>query len=425
MYPRPMDVACAGVPAGRRIRRLVRGEARDDRLLEAELRLVHVREVEADAGVGDHGADGGVVVGDGDVRLGDARVPPDVLQALREREEEGVEDVARQQDLTGAVPAHLEAHPPEALLHRLQRVAEHRLLHGLQRVAARRLRGGVRAQAELPEEARVVGRLLAHGLRGDADSGVREEGEGRQHGVVQEPGALASLGLELARHALGAVGAPDVGDAATDPVHGDAQPVAEDPGEHPAEHVHEHDVGEGGGGPGGADRDDAGEHEGGRHDAEPARSDGLQESERPDGAHGDVRERGERRRGAPAELRDDHRREAGDEHHDHPPDARVGPDPPLGDGEHGQERDAAGRGGHGDLARQQDARGGDRGEAEAVDACGPLQQALAFALHAIHRVPARSAPTPVACARCASDPRRVRHAPGTPTSPRGTIVHMS
>ncbi len=162
-----------------------------------------------------------------------------------------------------------------------------------------------------------------------------------------------------------------------------------------------HDVGEARGVPGGSDGDDAGEHEGGRHDAEPTRSDGLEERERPDGADREVGEGGERRRRAPAELGDDHGGDARHEHDDHPPDARVGPDPPLGDGQHGEERDGAGRRGHRDLARQQDARGGDRGEAEAVHACGPLQQALAFALHAIHRVPARSAPTPVACARCA------------------------
>nr|WP_281264800.1 hypothetical protein [Curtobacterium sp. 9128] len=99
-------------------------EAVHHALLEAETLLVDGAEFEADAGVGDHRADHVVVVHDRDVRLGDTGVATDVLQALREGEQERVEDVRRQEDLPGAVPADLESHPAEALLHGLERLPE-------------------------------------------------------------------------------------------------------------------------------------------------------------------------------------------------------------------------------------------------------------------------------------------------------------
>ncbi|WP_207552331.1 hypothetical protein, partial [Mycobacteroides abscessus] len=104
------------------------------------------------------------------VRLADPGVPTDVLEALAEREEERVEHVRGQEHLAGAVPADLEAHPTEALLDRLEGLAEGRLLFSGERVVAGLLRLGRRAEAEVAEEPSVLGGLLPHGLLGHADS---------------------------------------------------------------------------------------------------------------------------------------------------------------------------------------------------------------------------------------------------------------
>ena len=202
----------------------------DDGLREAEAFGRHLVEGEADAGIRHHGTHRGLVVGDGDVGLGDLGVPAHVLEALAEGAEEGVEHVAGQQHLAVAVPVDLEPHAAEALLDRLERRSERRLGHGLERVDAGGARHRLPAEAQLPQQPGVVGGLEAQGVLADADPGVGEQREGREHGVVQQPGVLPALRLALAGLALAAVGAADARDAVHDPRHAEAEPPAEQRG---------------------------------------------------------------------------------------------------------------------------------------------------------------------------------------------------
>lgn len=68
----------------------------------------------------------------------------------------------------------------------------------------------------MPQQSGVLGGLLAHRLLGDADAGVRQQRQGREHGVVQQAGTLAALRLGLAGLPFGAVGGADAVDAAGD-----------------------------------------------------------------------------------------------------------------------------------------------------------------------------------------------------------------
>jgi hypothetical protein len=81
----------------------------------------------------------------------------------------------------------------------------------------------------------VVGCLLLERGRRDADAGVGEQGEGGQHGVVQQPGRLAPLCLDLAGLTFRPVRATDARDAPRRLGHACADPDSRDRREDPAE----------------------------------------------------------------------------------------------------------------------------------------------------------------------------------------------
>ena len=145
--------------------------------------------------------------------LVDAGVPADVLEALGQRHQERLEAVGAEGDGAGAVPADVEPETLESGPDRLQAVALQTVGVRVGAVAVARHRDGAGGEAQLAQEARVVGGLSAQGVATDADAGVREQRERREDGVVQEAGALAALRLRLARLPLAAVRTADGRDA--------------------------------------------------------------------------------------------------------------------------------------------------------------------------------------------------------------------
>ena len=210
----------------------------DDGFGEAELRLADVRDLETDPGIRDHRPDRGLVFGDRDVRLGDAGVPADVLEAFGEGEQEGVEHLGGQQHLAGPVPGDRETHPAEAVLDRLERPcrAPAPRPRWSRAGSCRTTAGfGVDPKRSWRSSLRVIGGLLAQRVRGDADARVREQGERGEHRVVEESRRLAALSLELGCLPFGPMSAADAGDALLDLGDARTDPDRDSAGEHPAQ----------------------------------------------------------------------------------------------------------------------------------------------------------------------------------------------
>ena len=167
--------------------------------------------------------------------LGHAGVPADVLEALGKGKEERVEHMAGQQDLAGAVPAHLEAHPPKTLLDGLECGAQHGFLDRFEVVAARRLWRGRCPESQLAEKPRVIRRLLPQGRRRDTHARVGQKGQGGQNRIVKQPSALTALGLGLTCLPLGAVRAANARDSTRCLGHTRADPKTDDRREDPTQ----------------------------------------------------------------------------------------------------------------------------------------------------------------------------------------------
>ncbi|WP_281534137.1 hypothetical protein [Cryobacterium breve] len=218
---------------------------------------------------------------------------------------------------------------------------------------------------------------------------MREQGERGEDGVVQEPGVLAALGLELARVPFGEVGAADLGDALHDAGNALRDPPAGDRDREPAgegEHDrHEGVIGE----PRSTEHAREGRAEGGAQQDEPAPCGDEHQRDATDHRRGDARDHSlfaeVESRCSPADEADDedHRHTADDDDRS-PPQVPVAAEQVLGADYHEKKGKAQGERQPVGAARYQ--KGQERGDGtrKTGQLCALAQQPIPFLENALH-----------------------------------------